>query len=53
MPGLSALRAGYRDIDVRYRDLPDGAEIAYATDQAGTGRRCPCLVRRPVTRPCR
>ncbi|MEJ7743030.1 MAG: hypothetical protein WKF73_11015 [Nocardioidaceae bacterium] len=34
MPGLSALRAGYKDIDVRYRDLPDGAEIAYATDNS-------------------
>ena len=32
MPGLDTLRAGYQDIDVRYRDLPDGAEIAYRTD---------------------
>lgn len=31
MPGLDALRSGYQDIDVRYRDLPDGAEIAYRT----------------------
>ncbi len=32
MPGLDALRAGYQAIDVRYRDLPDGAQIAYRTD---------------------
>jgi len=32
MPGLDTLRTGYQDIDVRYRDLPDGAEIAYRTD---------------------
>ncbi len=32
MPGLRALRAGYEDVDVRYRDLPAGAEIAYATN---------------------
>jgi len=32
MPGLDTLRAGYDDIDVRYRDLPDGAEIAYRTN---------------------
>ncbi len=31
MPGLDALQAGYQDIDVGYRDLPDGAEIAYRT----------------------
>ncbi len=33
MPGLKALRAGYESVDVRYRDLPDGAEIVYATDK--------------------
>lgn len=33
MPGLDALRAGYQDIDVRYRDLPDGAEISYDTER--------------------
>lgn len=32
MPGVDRLSAGYRDIDVRYRDLLDGAEIAYGTD---------------------
>ncbi len=32
MPGLKALRADYQNVDVRYRDLPDGAEIAYATN---------------------
>ncbi len=32
MPGLDVLQAGFEDIDVRYRDLPDGAEIAYRTD---------------------
>lgn len=31
MPGLADLRGGYRNIDVRYRELPDGAEIAYRT----------------------
>ncbi len=34
IPGLQALRAGYQDIDVRYRELADGAEIAYATTKA-------------------
>lgn len=34
MPGLRALPAGYRDIDVRYRELSIGAEIAYGTDNA-------------------
>jgi len=33
MPGLDALRAGHRDVEVRYRDLPDGAEISYGTDR--------------------
>lgn len=32
MPGLDTLVTGYRDIDVRYRDLREGAEIAYRTD---------------------
>jgi len=32
MPGLEALRSGYEDIDVSYRDLPNGAEITYTTD---------------------
>jgi hypothetical protein len=31
MPGLAALRAGYQRIEVRYRDLPDGARIDYRT----------------------
>lgn len=32
MPGLETLQAGYEAIDVQYRDLPDGAEITYGTD---------------------
>jgi len=32
MPGLEALQAGFERIEVSYRDLPDGAEIAYRTD---------------------
>lgn len=32
MPGIAALKTGYKRIDVRYRELPDGAEIAYRTD---------------------
>lgn len=32
MPGIDALRTRYEGIDVSYRDLPDGAEIAYRTD---------------------
>ncbi len=31
MPGLVALRAGYQRIDVRYAELPDGAQIRYTT----------------------
>jgi hypothetical protein len=31
MPGLEQLRAGYERIEVRYRDLPDGARIDYRT----------------------
>jgi hypothetical protein len=31
MPGLAELRAGHRRIEVRYRDLPDGARIDYRT----------------------
>ena len=31
MPGLADLRAGYERFMVRYRDLPDGAEIDYRT----------------------
>jgi hypothetical protein len=31
MPGLAALRGGYQWIDVRYSELPDGAQIQYAT----------------------
>lgn len=31
MPGLAALRAGYQRIDLRYSELPDGAQIRYAT----------------------
>ena len=31
MPGLAELRAGASRIDVRYRDLPDGAELRYTT----------------------
>jgi hypothetical protein len=32
MPGLAALETGYERIEVSYRDLPDGGEIAYGTD---------------------
>lgn len=32
MPGLAALQGGFERIEVSYRDLPDGAEIAYRTD---------------------
>jgi hypothetical protein len=32
MPGLAALQAGFERIKVSYRHLPDGAEIAYRTD---------------------
>lgn len=31
MPGLAALKTGYRRIKVRYRNLPDGAQLAYRT----------------------
>jgi hypothetical protein len=31
MPGLADLRAGYTRFTVRYRDLPDGAQIDYRT----------------------
>jgi hypothetical protein len=31
MPGLAALRGGYERFTVRYRDLPDGAQIDYRT----------------------
>jgi len=32
MPGLAALQGGFKRIEVSYLDLPDGAEIAYRTD---------------------
>lgn len=32
MPGLAELRASAGQIDVRYSDLPDGAQISYRTD---------------------
>jgi hypothetical protein len=32
MPGLAALQAGFERINVTYRDLPDGAQITYSTD---------------------
>jgi hypothetical protein len=38
MPGLAVLEAGYERIDVRYRDLPGGAQIAYATTDATLAR---------------
>lgn len=34
MPGLAELRAGASRIDVRYQDLPDGAELRYTTQDA-------------------
>jgi hypothetical protein len=33
MPGLAALRAGARRIDVAYADTPDGARITYTTGE--------------------
>ncbi len=32
MPGLAALKAGFKGIGVRYRDLPNGAEISYRSN---------------------
>ena len=32
MPGLQELTDGYRDIDVRYQQIPQGAKIRYKTD---------------------
>lgn len=32
MPGLAELRAGASRIDIRYSELPDGAELRYTTD---------------------
>ncbi len=34
MPGLAALNAGFQRIEVRFRDLPDGAEITYRTSDS-------------------
>jgi hypothetical protein len=31
MPGLAELQAGHERFDVRYRDLPDGAQVDYRT----------------------
>jgi hypothetical protein len=33
MPGLAELRAGAEQVQFAYRDLPDGAQIDYSTDQ--------------------
>lgn len=33
MPGLSALKAGYQDMDVQYAALPAGASIRYTTQE--------------------
>lgn len=33
MPGLDALQAGFREVSVRYIDLPDGGEITYDTNK--------------------
>ena len=32
MPGLAELRAGYRNVEVAYAELPDGAQIPYTTN---------------------
>lgn len=32
MPGLADLKAGFSKIDIRYRDLPNGAQINYSTN---------------------
>jgi len=37
MPGLAALEAGFTRIKVTYRDLPDGAAIAYHTSDRTLG----------------
>jgi hypothetical protein len=34
MPGVAELSAGYRRIDVTYSDVPAGAELRYATNDA-------------------
>ncbi|MFI6086285.1 aspartate carbamoyltransferase [Streptomyces sp. NPDC051217] len=33
MPGLAALEAGYKRIQVRYREQPDGANLTYDTEE--------------------
>jgi hypothetical protein len=33
MPGLQELEAGATRVDVRYRDVPDGGEITYTSDE--------------------
>ena len=35
MPGLAALKAGARQIDMQYTPLPNGAQIQYATKDPG------------------
>ncbi|WUR85653.1 aspartate carbamoyltransferase [Streptomyces phaeochromogenes] len=33
MPGLTELQDGYKHIEVRYRERPDGATLTYTTDE--------------------
>ncbi|GHB79002.1 hypothetical protein GCM10010306_086230 [Streptomyces umbrinus] len=33
MPGLTELQGGYKHIEVRYRERPDGATLTYTTDE--------------------
>ncbi|MGI3223094.1 aspartate carbamoyltransferase [Streptomyces sp. GTA36] len=33
MPGLTELQDGYKGIEVRYRERPDGATLTYTTDE--------------------
>ena len=37
MPGLEKLEAGATKIDIRYSELPDGAQIEYETDDPALG----------------
>jgi hypothetical protein len=34
MPGVAELSAGYQRIEVRYSEVPSGAELTYATGES-------------------
>lgn len=38
MPGLAALEAGARRIEIQYAPVSEGARISYSTDDAGLAR---------------